>query len=249
AGGGGEAADVGALLDDGAGAEEPDAHHHLRRHARDVDLVVGVGPDTHVPVEAVDGDDAEQGGADGHRDVRTQAGRLVGDLALEPHDTTQHDGQHQAQHEVAGADGRMGDGSHHRYALTFFNGAHASSRRFSPTLAKRTTASALSSLPNSSSTTPSPHLPWTTSSPTVSPSRSPPLVRAGVIRPARSAASTMPARPRSRMRLLPPSTRAVRCSGISLRKRLGGLYWVEPNSIRLHACERCKRSRARVIPT
>ena len=133
---------------------------------------------------------------------------------------------------------------------TFFSGAHANNRRFSPTLANRTMPSALSSSPITSSTTPSPHLPCITSSPTRKPRFSAPVVRAGVApRPLR-ADSTMPALPRSANRASrPPSTIRVRCSGISLRKRLGGLYWVDPNSERLHAWDRYSRSRALVMPT
>ena len=52
---------------------------------------------------------------------------------------------------------------------------------------------------------------------------------------------------RRRTRL--PSASTISSSGISSRNRLGGLYCVVPWSIRLHACERCSRSIARVIPT
>src|SRR5205823_14064696 len=116
-------------------------------------------------------------------------------LPLEADDPAEDDGQQYAENEITGVDCRMADGGQDAHADTFLSGAHARSSRFSPTLVKRTTASALSSLPMTSSTTPSPHFPCTTSSPADRPSRSLPLVRAGVAPRPRMAASTMSTRP------------------------------------------------------
>src|SRR5207247_1321377 len=104
--------------------------------------------------------------------------------------------------------------------------------------------------PITSMITPSPHLPWSTSSPILRPKFSAPLVAAGAALRrslARSAPSTMAARPPPQPRppldwrvglpalVRPPSDNDTSSSGTSLRKRLGGLYCVEPHNVRHHA--------------
>src|SRR5206468_11487923 len=123
-----------------------------------------------VGVEPVNRDHAEQSGTETDGEVCPQSRGLAGRLPLEADQPTEGSGQHQPAGDLAHADDglhRRQDeaGPHHRRTI-FFRGAHASSNRFSPTLGKRTIASALSPAPSISSTTPSPHLPWTTSSPT-----------------------------------------------------------------------------------
>ena len=78
-----EASNVDAVLDDRAGAEEPDAGHDVRGHPRriehDTDLVAEVqrGP-------AVRAAEDEEAGAHANEDVRAQARLLLAQLALEP---------------------------------------------------------------------------------------------------------------------------------------------------------------------
>src|SRR5215471_5346204 len=56
-------------------------------------------------------------------------------------------------------------------------------------------------------------------------------------------------RPPPRLARRWPSTSRTSPAGISSRNRLGGLYWVPPNSVRLQAWVRYSRRRARVMPT
>src|SRR5581483_2971315 len=124
AGGCGQAPDRRSFFQDGAGAEEADADHDLRRDAGHVDLVVGRVSAGHVGIEAVDRDQAEQRGSQPDGDVGAQTGGLAGDLALDTDGAHEGDGDEESNDDVAPTDGRLGQvhGERHGLRADLFEG-------------------------------------------------------------------------------------------------------------------------------
>src|SRR5438093_220345 len=95
----GEAADAGAVFDDGATTEEADADDDLRGDP------CRIGLDTLVPapddgLKAVRGDDGEERRTQPDQDVRPKACRLVGELPFSSEQARQSAGQQEAEDEV-----------------------------------------------------------------------------------------------------------------------------------------------------
>ena len=101
AGRGGESADAGPVLEDGAAPQEPDTDHDLRGDPGHVGLDGPLRPLAHDRLEAVGRDDGEQRRPQPHQDVSAEPGRLLRELALPTEGAGQRRGEQQAEDQLA----------------------------------------------------------------------------------------------------------------------------------------------------